>query len=161
MLLVYLCSCSEQKIQSSQSYILVRKGALFCSNLVSAVTVTQNKVMRSLGVQCFFLQVMELVQVLLELLGKAAAGFCESQGRLGNLNRSILSLCYISDEVSAYQVVTYAVQCLLERGVGFSVSHSLSEVSVHETINKCFQLHCQVAVRQVWHFRYYFMCSIA
>lgn len=57
---------------------------------------------RNLDVSCFFLQVMELVQVLSDLLGKAAAGFCESLGRLGNLNRSILSLCYISNEVSTY-----------------------------------------------------------
>lgn len=50
MLLIYLCSSSKQKIQSSQSNILVRKeGAFIYSNLVSAVTVAQNNVMRSLA----------------------------------------------------------------------------------------------------------------
>lgn len=63
------------------------------------------------------------------------------------INRSMLSLCYVSDEVSPYQISTYAMQCLLGHGVEFSVSHSLGEVSVHETVNKCFRLHHQVAIR--------------
>lgn len=49
--------------------------------------------------------------------------------------------------LSQSQIITYAMQFLLERGVEFSVSHGLSEVSAHETVNKYFQLHHQVAIR--------------